>query len=188
MLAENRTRPARSPIAGRAYCLLLLSLLTTACGGGQQDAVADSQTPGTATSTMTGPSNACKILPASVVQEVVGVAVRDSLALSMTGPDGIVTMSQCNYALENNPAALSFMIRRSAPGETAERASQALRDVLNESTIPVEDVAGLGDIAFFGSNQLHVYVGDTWYLIVSPQPAAGLAQARGLAERAIQGL
>lgn len=179
--------PQRRPVAATTVAFLCL-LTSSACAGGGRDAAADSQAPAAAMSASTEVRSACEVLPASVVQEVVGFAVRDSLAMSMSGGSGGPAASHCNYATESNPAPISLTIRRSAPGETAERASQSVRQVMQESGIPVEDVSGLGSIAFFSSSQLHVFVGNDWYLVVTPQPAAGLPQARALAERAIQRL
>jgi hypothetical protein len=80
------------------------------------------------------------------------------------------------------------MLRRSVSGETVEVASQSVRQTLTESGIPVEDVSGLGEMAFWGGNQLHVFAGGEWYLIVTPVPTEGLEQARALAELALQRL
>ena len=79
--------------------------------------------------------------------------------------------------------------RRQEPGsQDPELVSQGPRQTLVESGIAVEDVAGLGDQAFWGMNQLHVFTRGGTYLIVTPDPAAGLPQARALAEKALAGL
>lgn len=174
--------------AGFGPVALAFVCLTSACGGSSGDAAADSQAPGEPAVVSSEVRNACEILPASIVQEVVGVPVRDSLALSMNNESAGTNLSQCNYATDANPAAVSFMLRKSAPGETGERASQGVRQTMQESGAPVEDVSGLGSIAFFSANQLHVFLGNDWHLVVTPQVAAGLSQARALAERAIQQL
>lgn len=135
-----------------------------------------------------GPSDACAALPAAEVRQVLGVPVRDSLALSMRGEGTALHMSQCNYATGENAAAVSLMLRRRAEGETTERVSEGVRQTFTEANIAMEDVSGLGDLAFFASNQLHVFVGEQWYLIVTPTPSGGLDQARALAEKAMANL
>ncbi len=185
MVAKSGTRFESR--AGFGPVALAFVCLTSACGGSSGDAAADSQAPGESV-VSSEVRNACEILPASIVQEVVGVPVRDSLALSMNNESAGTSLSQCNYATDASPAAVSFMLRKSAPGETRERASQGVRQTMQESGAPVEDVSGLGSIAFFSANQLHVFLGNDWHLVVTPQVAAGLSQARALAERAIQQL
>ncbi len=158
-----------------------LLLLAVACGGEAPRPPADGNQPPQPPQS----SDACAILPADQVTAIVGQPVRDSLALSMPGGDGAAALSQCNYATEANPAAVSLMVRRGAEGQAALAASQGPRQTLVESGIPVEDVPGLGDLAFWGGNQLHVFTDAGWYLIVTPEPAGGLLQARALAEEAL---
>ena len=164
--------------------------LIVACGGGSGDSRAGGvEGAETASATIAaGPANACVALPAAAVREVLGVPVRDSLALSMRGGGTALQMSQCNYATVESPAAVSLMLRRRAEGETTERLSEGVRQTLTESGIASESVSGVGDLAFFASNQLHVFVGERWYLIVTPVPSGGLEQARALAQRAIGNL
>lgn len=163
-----------------------VSVLLLACGGESGDKTAsDSATlEGGTDAVVASTADACALLPAAEVQEVVGVPVRDSLALSMTDADGSVTLSQCNYATADNAAAVSVMLRRNAEDANAAIASQGVRQSLVESKVDVQDVAGLGDIAFWGGNQLHVFA-PKWHLTISPIPSAGLEQARALATRAL---
>jgi hypothetical protein len=102
----------------------------------------------------------------------------------MTGADGTVTLSQCNYATADNAAAVAVMLRRNAEDVNPAIASQGVRQSLVESQVEVQDVAGLGDIAFWGGNQLHVFAAK-WHVTISPIPSAGLEQARSLATRAL---
>lgn len=168
--------------AARTVCLCTLVL---ACGGSGDKMSNDSATvaPG-AEAVVATPGDACALLPAVEVEQVIGVSVRDSLALSMTGADGSVTLSQCNYATADNPAALAVMLRRNADDANPAIASQGVRQSLVESQVDVQDVAGLGDVAFWGGNQLHVFA-PKWHLTISPIPSAGLEQARALATRAL---
>lgn len=165
-----------------------LLVLAAACGGEAPRPPAEDAAPGAAPVPAAQSRDACAILPAAQVAAIVGQQVRDSLALSMTGPGGAVTLSQCNYATEANPAVASLMVRRGQEGQAAAAASQGPRQTLVESGIPVEDVPGLGDLAFWGGNQLHVFTDSGWYLIVTPEASGGLTQARALAEKALAGL
>jgi hypothetical protein len=134
------------------------------------------------------PTDACALLPAAEVQGIVGGTVGDSLALALPGPDGGLSLSQCNYSMGADPAAVSLMLRRGNPGETPEAATAGARQSLVESGVEVEDVPGLGQTAFWGGNQLHVFADEGWYLVVTPPAAGGLEQARELAERSLEGL
>jgi hypothetical protein len=170
--------------------ILIVSLLC-ACDSESAQEVADSplsdnQPPADALASV--PADACEVLPGSDVQSVLGEPVRDSLALKMPDTEGPATLSQCNYATADNPAAVSLLLRRNAPGESVETASRSVRQTLSESNVQVDDVPTLGEIAFWGGNQLHVFVGQEWYVVISPVPAAGLEQARSLADLALSRL
>lgn len=165
---------------------LCVSAVLLACGGesGVQKSNDSASVTRATDAVAASPAHACALLSAAEVQQVIGAPVRDSLALSMTGADGSVTLSQCNYATADNPAALAVMLRRNAEDANPAIAAQGVRQSLVESTVEVQDVAGLGDIAFWGGNQLHVFA-PRWHLTISPIPSAGLEQARSLATRAL---
>jgi hypothetical protein len=164
--------------------LAMASVFSLACGGARDGAATDTSGAATTANAAAAPRDACALLPASDLEAVVGQPVRDSLALSMTGPDGAVTMSQCNYSTSAQPALVSVMLRKGAPAE-AGSAPAAVRRTLTESGVTPEDVAGLGQSAVWGGNQLHVFTATGWSIVVTPVPSAGLAQARTIAERAL---
>lgn len=185
--------PYRIPLLAAASFLL-------ACGG--EGDVAPGAAAGTRADEMTqaldavapavasgGPAaDACTLLPAANVEAIVGAPVTDSLALAMPPGGSPLTLSQCNYASGGNPALVSLMLRRGSEGQSAQAASEGPRGTFEESGIPIEDVPGLGGTAFWGSNQLHVFGDAGWYIIVTPDAAAGLPQARALAENAVERL
>ena len=174
--------------------LLAGTLLLAGCGGEPADSssaeTSASQTDAGAPAAATpgaSSADACAVLPAANVGAVLGQTLTDSLALAMP-PGGPIAMSQCNYATADDPALVSFLLHRGSPGQAAEAASGGVRQTFDESGIPLEDVTGLADVAFFGSNQLHVFSDAGWYFVVTPVPSAGLEQARALAQAVIQRL
>lgn len=185
-LAELARRIRREPARGSTAVLsaCLLSVLVNGCGDGG-DRQANIPTPRAEVSA-TGPRNACALLPPEEVQAVIGEPVRDSLALDMPGGGAPAELSHCNYATADNPSSVSLLLRRNLEGTTAEASSQRIRDGLTEMGATSQDVSGLGTPAFFVSDlsQLNVFTPD-WYLIVTPQTAGGVDQARALAERAL---
>lgn len=168
----------------------IAALFLAACGGDTTpDAGTDDPaTPTEAVAPTGGPSDACALLPGDEVADVIGRPVQDSLALQMGGGTGTVALSQCNYATEQNPAAFSLMLREMAEEESVEAGSASARQTLAEIGVEVQEISSLGEAAFWGGNQLHVFTGNGWYLIVSTSGEAGLDQARPLAERALSRL
>lgn len=171
--------------ARRALLLIWNATLLAACGGEPAQQTDTTATAATPAATSSAPASACALLPATDVTAVIGETVRDSVAMQMTGEPGAPSLSQCHYASASNPVAASLMLRRSATGETVAQGSQSVRETMKQSGITLEDVPGLGEVAFWGGNQLHVFTNNGWYLIVSPPASGGLAQARALAERAL---
>ncbi len=174
--------------------LLAGTLLLAGCGGEPADtssaetpaAQTDAGTPA-ASAAAASSADACTVLPATAVSAVLGQTVTDSLALAMP-PGGPIAMSACNYATADDPARVTFLLHRGSPGQAADAASAGVRQTFDESGIPLEDVTGLADVAFFGSNQLHVFSDAGWYFVVTADPSAGLEQGRALAQTVIQRL
>jgi hypothetical protein len=171
-------------VARRAAALLSALVLAASCGG-ESASVGDTSAASGAQPTLraVAPANACALLPGSEVGGLIERAVRDTLAMQTDGGAGGATVSQCNYATAQNPAVASLMLRRSAQGETVAQGSRSARESLTQSGTVVEDVPGLGETAFWGGNQLHVFTKDGWYLIVTASDGLGIARA--LAERAL---
>jgi hypothetical protein len=157
------------------------------CGGSPDDQNANPAQADSAAPAAKAGENlaACSLLAPADVQAVIGVAVRDSLALQMTQGQGGGSLSQCNYASADNPAVVSVMLNHSPGGQFGAVARDGARGTLTESGVAVEDVAGLGEMAFWGGGQLHVFVNATWYVVVS---AGDRQQAEALAQRALRGL
>jgi len=167
-----------------ALCTLLLA---AACDPGARDDAAPpaAGAPPAEAAAPDAPLHACALLPPSEVEAVLGAPARDSLALDMPAEGGGLT--QCNYAVGDDPAAVSLMLRVSPEGTSPGNAPASVRASIEEAGVSVEDVPDLGEQAFWGGNQLHVFRG-RWHLVVSPARAGGLSQARSLAERALAAL
>lgn len=181
--------PARFPAPRRAAIRrTTVALLIGSAIGCGRDAAPDRPTgDDSRPASTTAFRSACQVLPAADVALVIDETVRDSLALAL--PDrNAPTVSQCNYSTERDLSAASFVLRRSAPGEGVDAAEHAARRTLMDSGVKPEDVTGLGSVAIWGGNQLHVLIDTGWYLIVTPTRTGGLAQARTLAERALANL
>jgi hypothetical protein len=159
--------------------------LVASCGGESANVGDTSAVTAAQPTAKAAPANACALLPGAEVGGIIERAVRDSLAMQMDGGAGGVTLSQCNYATAQNPATASLMLRRSAPGETVAQGSKTARETLTQSGTSVQDVPGLGETAFWGGNQLHVFTRDGWYLIVTVPASDGLPIAQALATRAL---
>jgi len=176
---------AYSGRACRAALWLSTLLLVASCGGESANVGDTSAVTAAQPTAKAAPANACALLPGAEVGGIIERAVRDSLAMQMDGGAGGATVSQCNYATAQNPATASLMLRRSAPGETVAQGSTSARETLTQSGTSVRDVPGLGETAFWGGNQLHVFTKDGWYLIVTVSASDGLPIAQALASRAL---
>ena len=130
------------------------------------------------------PANACTLVTAVEVEAVIGEAVQSNLAMQSGGSPQAPALSQCNYASITNPAIVSLTFRR--PEErSAQQESRGVRDSLRRSGIPIRDVPGLGEDAFWAGNQLHVFAADGSYIIVTTPGPHALQKARALSERAL---
>lgn len=171
-------------LARRVASLISTVILAAACGGESAN-VGDTTVAATPQATAkAAPENACALLSATEVSGVIERTVRDSLAMQMDGGASGVTLSQCNYSTPQQPVVASIMLRRSAPGETVAQASKAVRESMTQSGSPMQDVPGLGEVAFSAADQLHVFTSG-WYVIVTVSGPSGPPLAKALAQRAL---
>jgi hypothetical protein len=109
------------------------------------------------------PSDACTLVTRDEVQQIVGVPLAaPEKRPGTSGPD--VTFTQCAYASEDGMKSLSIGYRVSKkPDGGAPVARQAAVD----AGMRVEDVAGLGDAAFWTGMQLQAFRGTNVQVVVS---------------------
>ena len=185
------TSQSFSPNAVRrlvACSIGIFSVGAVAACGSESANTGDSTAAAAAIATATGATrSACEVLSASEVTGIIGQPVRDSLALDIAGGAGEPTVSQCHYATAANPVEAALMVRRRATGESVAQGSQSVRETLTGTGVTAQDVLGIGDVAFWTGDKLHVFTA-TWYLIVTPTGAGGVPQARALAEKALANL
>ncbi|HSL70220.1 MAG TPA: hypothetical protein VK864_08245 [Longimicrobiales bacterium] len=176
-----RWRPARP----RRLGLITLWLMAAGCGGNPEDQTAEQPADSAPSPAAAANRNACSLLTPAEVEAVIGSAVRDSLALQMAQGSGTGALSQCNYATASDPAVVSVMLNSSPEGNFTAVAQDGVRGSLKESGVTVEEVAGLGEVAFWAGGQLHVFVNRNWYFIVSSYADQGRQHAEALARRAL---
>ncbi len=69
--------------------------------------------------------------------------------------------------IQNSKIFLSIYIRFSPFKEDALDTLQNVRNSFKQSGIQVYNVEGIGDVAFWGGSQLHVFLDDNYYIIIT---------------------
>jgi len=174
-MSNNRTF-ALSPGMSLAALLVIMPLLGACSGGGDNgktESTASAPAP-EAASTL----GACDLLTIGDAEAVIGGAVGEPKAGAPVS-SGTVRLTDCTWSDSGSSRSVTIILRRS---QTADHTAEAIAGIRAELATggPVEDVDGLADGAFWGSDQLHVFYDGRDYLTVS---VVGFGDARSAAHR-----
>jgi hypothetical protein len=134
-----------------------------------------------------GAADACALLSKADMSAITGQPMADGAKPSVVPPASAdVTFSQCTWttAEGDDPVTVSVRTSKKGDGEPA-----YARQVAVDSGMKVEDVAGLGDAAFWTGMQLQVFRGRHLQIVVSLMGhAAPKDKAVQVARKALAGL
>lgn len=165
------------------------TLLLSACGGTKRSSNHNGEA-GTASKAISTRTklDACALITqeeaAAALGEQVGLPKQQVLS---EATENTAEVSRCSFeAVASAAKTVSILARRSSFKDSR---PSSVRETLAGSGIEVQDVPGVGDTAFWGSNQLHVFKGDDLYLIISIFGIKGEAEAlertKSLAQKAL---
>ena len=107
---------------------------------------------------------ACSVLSKEDVQNIVGEPVGDP-EKGPNFPKGTgVALSQCSYNSANGSKSMTLMLRISSAGDNNPGYA---KQVIIDRGIKVEDVSGVGDVAFWSGMQLQAFKGKNIQVIVN---------------------
>ena len=142
--------------------LLAIAPLLDACSGGSPDGDPDS--------TAKAPEGAstlaaCDLLTAGEAEAVLGGTVGEAKAGAPVS-SGTVRLTDCTWNDSASGRSVTIILRRS---QTADRTPEVIAEIRAELATggPVEDVDQLAESAFWGSNQLHIFLNGRDYLTIS---------------------
>jgi hypothetical protein len=120
-----------------------------------------------------GPSvalDACSMIDKSEIEKILNIKMKEPKeGKSQDGAKDNISFSECSYESDSGDSKifLSIYIRFSPFKEDALTALQSVRNSFKQSGIQVYNVEGIGDVAFWGGSQLHVFIGDNYYIIIT---------------------
>jgi hypothetical protein len=166
--------------------LLSVSLLFFSCG--------ESEKPGQVKKEeITVPEsefNACSFLDVEEVEKIFNEEFKEpKKGRSFYGATVGASFSECSYQSEAEGIGiyLSVYIRISPFEDNTFEAIQEVSKSFKTSGIPTKNIDGVGDVAIWGGNQLHVFIGTNGYIIVtligSGSQDAALDKAKQVAQR-----
>ena len=169
----------------RAPLLFCCAIAAAACGSDESGPLSAESPKAPETAAVT----ACDLVTGDEGAAVLGEAVNDPVEQVISpGSAETAAMSMCTVQATATPGkTLSLSFRRSP---VSDHQPDAVRQTLTESGVTAEDVPGIGETAFWGASELHVFFGGNSYLGVNVRglddgPGA-LARARDVAERAVE--
>jgi len=167
-----------------AAAVACLSLALGACGRKESEPTADSPKPQEAVTV-----TACALVTRDEGAAALGEAANDPVEQVISpGSAAMAAMSMCTVQAAASPAkTLSPSFRRSP---VPDNRPDSVRQTLTESRVTAVDVPGIGDAAFWGASELHVFFAGNSYLSVGlrglDDDVAALARASDVARRAME--
>jgi len=114
--------------------------------------------------------DACSILDKTDIEKILAIEMKEPKeGRSQDGGKDNISFSECSYESdsEGSKIFLSIYIRFSPFKEDALETIQNVRSSFKQSGIQVYNVEGIGDVAFWGGSQLHVFFDDNYYFIIT---------------------
>jgi hypothetical protein len=114
--------------------------------------------------------DACSLLDKSEIEKIFAVEMKEpKKGRSKKGEAGSVSFSECSFEsnTEGSKIYLSVYIRFTPSIKENQTTLQSVRNSFKQSGIVVTDINGVGDVTFWGGNQLHVFKGENYYFIIT---------------------
>ncbi len=114
--------------------------------------------------------DACSLLDKSEIEKIFTIEMKEpKKGRSKKGEAGNISFSECSFEsnTEGLKIYLSVYIRFTPAGDENHITLQSVRNSFKQSGIEVTNIEGVGDAAFWGGNQLHVFKGENYYLIIT---------------------
>lgn len=114
--------------------------------------------------------DACSMIEKDEVEKIFNVKMKEpNKGRSQKGGPNQVSFSECSFEsdIDESRIFLSIYIRFTSFGGDNRETIQTVRSSFKNSGIEIKDIDGIGDVAFWGGNQLHVFQGDNYYIIIT---------------------
>ena len=113
-------------------------------------------------------ADACTLLTRDEIEDILGSTVGEPHRDNTPGTASTAEMSHCTFATSDTPTkTIGVMLRRSRVADNTSEAINWVRQTVNEFGGEPEDIDSLGNAAFWGNNQLHIFKGDQQILFIS---------------------
>jgi hypothetical protein len=173
----------------RFYALLLLptmSLLFFSCGESEKP----EQTQKEEVNVPSGEFNACSFLDKDEIEKIFNEEFKEpKKGRSFYGGTTQASFSECSYQAEAEGIGtyLSVYIRISPFEDNTYEAIQEVSKSFKTRGVATKNIDGIGDVAIWGGNQLHVFKGTNGYIIVTligaGREETALEKAKQVAQR-----
>jgi hypothetical protein len=114
--------------------------------------------------------DACTFLDKVEVEKIFDVKMKEpKKGRSQKGDANTASFSECSFESDSGDTKiyLSVYIRFTPFKDENPATIQNVRNSFKQSGIGVKNIDGVSDVAFWGANQLHVFKGDNYYLIIT---------------------
>ena len=112
----------------------------------------------------------CDLIEKEDIEKILNVKIKDpKKGRSQKGDLTKASFSECSFESddESEKIFLSVYLRVTPSSDEIHSTIQSVRNSFKQSNIDVRNVEGVGDVAFWGGNQLHVFQDENNYLIIT---------------------
>jgi len=114
--------------------------------------------------------DACSFLDKGEVEKIFNIEMKDpKKGRSQKGDANTASFSECSFESDtaDTKIYLSVYLRFTPFKDEYHATIQNVRNSFKQSGIEVTNIEGIGEVAFWGGNQLHVFKGNNYYLIIT---------------------
>jgi hypothetical protein len=114
--------------------------------------------------------DACSFIDKGSIENIFNTKMKDPKeGRSQKGTESKASFSECSFESSEEGARifLSVYVRFTPFKDEYHTTIQSVRSSFKQSDIEIKDIDGIGEVAFWGGNQLHVFRGDNFYIIIT---------------------
>ena len=139
--------------------------------------------------------DACSFVDKEEVERIFDIKMKEPRkGRSQKGDANKASFSECSFESdgEGSKIFLSVYVRFTPFKDEYHATIQNVRNSFKQSDIEITDIEGIGEIAFWGGNQLHVFKGDNYYFIITllgiREQDEAIAKAKTIASYVIENI
>ena len=112
----------------------------------------------------------CNLVDETEIEKIFNVEMKEPKeGRSQKGDSKKASFSECSFESDTDDSKifLSVYLRFTPVRDEYHSTIKNVRNSFKKSGIEIRNIEGIGEVVFWGGNQLHVFIGNNYYLIIT---------------------